>query len=66
VILSPCVKVCVMDSARGICAGCGRTLNEIARWGSMTDRERDAIMRELGARLDGEMAHAETQSHGGA
>ena len=46
-IQSPCVKVCVMDPARGICAGCGRTLDEIARWGSMTDEEREAIMRTL-------------------
>jgi predicted Fe-S protein YdhL (DUF1289 family) len=39
-----------MDPARNICAGCGRTLDEIARWGSMTDEERDAIMGLLGSR----------------
>ena len=50
VIVSPCIKVCTMESATGLCAGCGRTLDEIARWGAMTNSEREAIMRELPAR----------------
>ncbi|HEX6827743.1 MAG TPA: DUF1289 domain-containing protein [Burkholderiales bacterium] len=29
---SPCVKVCTMDPVRGVCAGCYRTLEEIAGW----------------------------------
>ncbi|HEY9530879.1 MAG TPA: DsbA family protein [Burkholderiales bacterium] len=44
---SPCVKVCVLDPARGVCRGCGRTLDEIARWSSMSDAERDDIMDKL-------------------
>jgi 2-hydroxychromene-2-carboxylate isomerase len=44
---SPCVNVCVLDPARGTCRGCGRTLDEIARWGGMSDAERDAIMERL-------------------
>jgi len=51
VIVSPCIKVCVMDPARRICVGCGRTLDEIARWGSMRDAERVEIMRTLEARV---------------
>lgn len=47
-IQTPCIKVCVM--ADGLCTGCGRTLNEIARWGSMSDVERATIMRELPSR----------------
>jgi 2-hydroxychromene-2-carboxylate isomerase len=46
---SPCVNVCVLDPARGVCRGCGRTLEEIARWSSMSDAERDAIMDKLAA-----------------
>ena len=49
---SPCIQVCQMDPQRGLCLGCARTLDEIARWGSMTDAERDAIMKQLGKRLD--------------
>jgi len=52
-IETPCIKVCVMDSAAGLCRGCGRTLDEIARWGSMSDRERRAIMQALTNRLAG-------------
>ncbi|MGH8690315.1 MAG: DUF1289 domain-containing protein [Burkholderiales bacterium] len=47
---TPCVKVCQMDPARGVCIGCCRTLDEIARWGGMSDAERAAVMRELPAR----------------
>jgi predicted Fe-S protein YdhL (DUF1289 family) len=49
-VKSPCVKVCQMDPARGVCLGCCRTLDEIGAWGSMTDDERDAVMAELKAR----------------
>ncbi|MBI3677160.1 MAG: DUF1289 domain-containing protein [Proteobacteria bacterium] len=44
---TPCIKVCTMDAASGLCTGCGRSLDEIARWGGMSDRERAEIMRVL-------------------
>ena len=44
---SPCVKVCVMDPQRDACLGCGRTLEEIALWGKMSEVQRDAVMRDL-------------------
>ena len=46
-IQSPCINVCVIDAGTGLCAGCGRSLDEIARWSAMTDEERRRIMREL-------------------
>jgi len=49
---SPCVKVCIMDPQRDACIGCGRTLDEIARWGTMSHEERDAIMAALPARRE--------------
>jgi hypothetical protein len=36
-----------MDPERGVCLGCARTLEEIARWGSMSDEERERVMAEL-------------------
>jgi len=39
-----------MDPARGVCIGCCRKLEEIARWGAMSERERDEIMSNLGER----------------
>jgi predicted Fe-S protein YdhL (DUF1289 family) len=53
-IESPCVKICVVHPEAGICVGCHRTTDEIARWSRMTPEERRAIMAELpgrGARL---------------
>jgi uncharacterized protein len=49
-IRSPCIKVCAIDPATGLCAGCGRNLDEIARWSLMSDAERARIMDELPAR----------------
>ena len=49
---TPCVKVCQMDPRRGLCLGCKRTLDEIARWGAMTDVEREKILNELKGRSD--------------
>jgi uncharacterized protein len=49
---SPCVKVCIMDPERDVCMGCARTLDEIARWGLMSEEQRTTIMGELPARRD--------------
>jgi len=49
-IASPCNKVCVMDPERGLCRGCYRTLDEIARWGGMEDSERGEVLQELARR----------------
>lgn len=49
-IESPCIKVCTVDAGTGRCLGCGRTIDEIARWTAMNDAERARIMRELPAR----------------
>jgi predicted Fe-S protein YdhL (DUF1289 family) len=46
-VKTPCIKVCQMDPRRGICLGCKRSLDEIARWGAMTDEDRDRVMAEL-------------------
>ncbi|HEX2656049.1 MAG TPA: DUF1289 domain-containing protein, partial [Xanthobacteraceae bacterium] len=37
---TPCIQVCSIDPLLGICQGCGRDLQEIARWRDMTDIER--------------------------
>ena len=31
-IETPCVKICTLDARAGLCLGCGRTIDEIARW----------------------------------
>ena len=47
---SPCIKVCQMDPALGVCVGCCRTLDEIARWGGMSEAEQTEVMAQLSAR----------------
>jgi predicted Fe-S protein YdhL (DUF1289 family) len=48
---SPCIKVCVIEPQTGLCQGCGRSLDEIARWSAMTGEERRRIMAGLAERL---------------
>jgi predicted Fe-S protein YdhL (DUF1289 family) len=50
-IASPCNKVCVIDPVCGLCAGCGRTLDEIARWTSLGEDGRAQVMTQLPQRL---------------
>ncbi len=47
-IPSPCVNVCQMHPETGYCVGCLRTIDEIADWLDMQDKEK----REVLARLD--------------
>ena len=46
-IESPCVKICTLDARSGQCLGCGRTIDEIARWIAMDARERARVIGEL-------------------
>jgi predicted Fe-S protein YdhL (DUF1289 family) len=50
-IETPCVKVCTLDARMGVCLGCGRTIDEIARWTNMNASERSKVMGELSSRL---------------
>jgi predicted Fe-S protein YdhL (DUF1289 family) len=36
-----------MDPRRGLCLGCARTLDEIARWSAMSDEQRERVLLEL-------------------
>jgi len=36
-----------MEPRLGLCLGCRRTLDEIARWGAMSDGERERVIAEL-------------------
>ena len=47
---SPCIAVCRIDLSKEVCAGCYRTLEEIARWRNMTDIERKAVLASVESR----------------
>jgi uncharacterized protein len=42
-IASPCVSICALDD-NDICVGCHRSGQEIAGWGSKSEREKAEIM----------------------
>jgi hypothetical protein len=48
---TPCVRICVVHPTLRLCVGCGRTLDEIARWIEHTDEERLRILAQLPERL---------------
>jgi|SoiMethySBSTD1v2_1073268.scaffolds.fasta_scaffold44256_5 predicted Fe-S protein YdhL (DUF1289 family) len=50
-IETPCDKICILDDASGLCRGCGRSLDEIARWTAYSDAERACVMAQLPQRL---------------
>ena len=47
---SPCTGVCRIDQPSGLCAGCRRTLAEIAGWSAMGDGERRSVWQRLALR----------------
>ncbi len=44
------MDLCEIDASTGLCTGCARTLDEIARWAAMSPEERRVIMAVLPAR----------------
>jgi predicted Fe-S protein YdhL (DUF1289 family) len=49
-VASPCISVCAIDPRTGLCAGCFRTLDEIAGWIAFTNDEKRAVLAALPAR----------------
>ncbi|HTS90839.1 MAG TPA: DUF1289 domain-containing protein [Stellaceae bacterium] len=54
--VSPCASVCALDPATGLCRGCFRTIDEIARWTTLSAEEKRRVLaavEERRARLQG-------------
>ena len=47
---SPCIRLCRIDPATGLCVGCRRTLDEIAGWAGFSDDQRRTINASLSGR----------------
>lgn len=50
-VSTPCTRICILAPATGLCEGCGRTRDEIARWSGMSEEARLAVMAKLADRL---------------
>lgn len=44
---SPCINVCKMDEASGLCQGCRRTIAEIIAWSKASEADKRALWREI-------------------
>ena len=49
-VASPCNSVCSIDRVTGFCAGCFRTLAEIASWSELSAQQKRAIISMLDRR----------------
>jgi predicted Fe-S protein YdhL (DUF1289 family) len=49
---SPCINVCRMDAASGLCEGCRRTLAEIAGWASMDEADKRRVWQQIARRRE--------------
>lgn len=47
---SPCISVCRMDQASGLCQGCFRTLDEIVAWGRASEHDKRVVWRLIAQR----------------
>jgi predicted Fe-S protein YdhL (DUF1289 family) len=47
---SPCTQVCTVDADTGLCSGCLRTLDEIARWGGLDEDGKRRVWDRLAVR----------------
>lgn len=47
---SPCLSICVQHPGAGICIGCYRTPEEVARWAEFSATKRQQLLQELPAR----------------
>ena len=44
-IASPCQHICILED--GECIGCHRTKEEISKWRSMTDEEKQEVLNRI-------------------
>ena len=44
---SPCVHICLMDYAQGVCIGCHRTLDEITYWATYSPARKREVLAAL-------------------
>ncbi|MCC6659062.1 MAG: DUF1289 domain-containing protein [Rhodocyclaceae bacterium] len=51
-VRSPCVKVCEMDEAVGLCKGCCRTQDERDWWVAYSDAQQREVLRRCDQRRE--------------
>lgn len=49
---SPCIQVCAINAASGLCLGCLRSLEEIGAWSRLSAEQQHAIIADLPDRAE--------------
>ena len=44
---SPCVSICHMNEATGLCEGCFRTIDEIMAWGALAENAKRGVWARI-------------------
>ncbi|NMM37650.1 MAG: DUF1289 domain-containing protein [Glaciimonas sp.] len=44
---SPCINLCKMDDASGLCLGCRRTIPEIIAWSQASENDKRTMWQEI-------------------
>lgn len=60
---SPCINICRMDEASGLCLGCFRNLDEIAGWAGADDAGRALILAAIARRRTAALARVPDPAH---
>ncbi len=47
VLPSPCINVCRINQATGLCEGCWRTIDEIAQWRCASEVQKRVVWRAI-------------------
>lgn len=47
---SPCISVCAMNEATGLCLGCYRTIEEIEQWWDLDSAQKQEVVQKAGLR----------------
>ena len=50
-VISPCKKVCNLDSNRNYCLTCLRTIFEITNWSKFNEKEKEKVVKDLKKRI---------------
>lgn len=51
-IASPCINVCTLNAANGLCDGCFRTIDEISVWSRASETEKRNILSAVSHRRE--------------
>lgn len=49
---SPCINVCTLNAANGLCDGCFRTIDEISIWSRASETEKRNILSAVSRRRE--------------